>query len=834
MLKKLFDILFVLLIVLGLSGLVGCASGGGSAGLVQDPTPPPPSTSTGSNDERIAFDDFTRSWSETIYGDVSITYGMSPYTTTGLPSPTEKFKIADYGFLRITANGQHNGSSEGNESTSQGPWLPGGYWFEADLNGDEHVDMYFIGHMEGAVDWTPGSLLMAFINDGNGHYRLAPEVFENGEFPCIAGGGSMNDKTDPNDVCGFQTGNNYPVIADFNNDGMTDVFTPSMLFLSDGGVIKNKSHDNLPDIFFQEHIGSVFVHRVDDGDADGDGDLDLFLPVFDSTEQGYMIDGSTTCSGCNEELPWMMLINDGTGNFSLNTNFDTPQTIQMGDEWNRIWATSTTLDDFNNDGLGDIAVGWESPSQAQYYGWLENSAGNVYLNAGNNDWRTTPINLPESWFGANGIGVDMDSFDFDNDGFTDIILQTTKHNPYYQGNVIQFFLNDGTGNFTDVTTTVNPDYAKYENGSGNGYWNGGGLLHVLDFDHDGDLDIVSTNGRSYVLLNSDGVFNVYDDFPTFDNGDGGVLWPVEIDGKYWYDFISSREIKVDSDTAYTDFFQVLDPPAQAELMLIDLYTKPNAYRDLVGIASRLNSDAFYFARNNNNDFKLFSTNSNNVDSYGFITEKENFGFGITKTTGVEQDSSHSIDYVADTVTLYKNYGNTFFGLGITNTYFENSTKTVMFGEGTSEVDALTFAFEVSYNQPLPYGFDATIGTRVQSTTIDNFLDEGDMLPLEYEKQRFNTNLLVAGLGYKTATQRDGYVSYFHADVEHIRYLGKEGHLVNFSQGGTYTPTTVYNYDEQFTNVSLNVGIVVSDFVVNLSIADRNNFKSTILSVGFNF
>ena len=50
------------------------------------------------------------------------------------------------------------------------------------------------------------------------------------------------------------------------------------------------------------------------------------------------------------------------------------------------------------------------------------------------------------------------------DGYTDIVLASTRHDPYYQGAVIQFFLNNGDGSFSDVTTDFNPSYSKYEEG----------------------------------------------------------------------------------------------------------------------------------------------------------------------------------------------------------------------------------------------------------------------------------------------------------------------------------------------------------------------------------
>lgn len=825
MLKKIVSLTIVL-------AIVGCASGGGSAGLsIETPQSPPPASTPNPTDERISFEEFQRTYND-IYGDVTVTYGMSPYTTSGLPAPTEKFKFADYGFLRITIDGKHNGSDEGAESTQPGPFSNGGAWFEADLNGDEHVDMYYVGFTDGALDWVPQGLLMAFINDGNGHYRLAPEIFENGEFPCIWGGGPQVDKTDPNDPCGFAQSNNFPLIADFNGDGMTDFFSVSMLYLSEDGIIKNKSHSNLPNLFFLEHVGPIFSHRVDDGDVDGDGDLDIFLPINQSTKSGYMFDGSYAgCDGCNDQVPWTMLINDGKGYFTANHNFNTP-------EWNYengtlIWATSTTIDDFNNDGWGDVAVGWESPGLASGYGWLNNSAGNVYLNNGSNDWRTDPINLPENWYGANGIGVDMDSFDFNNDGYTDIILASTRHDPYYQGAVIQFFLNNGDGSFSDVTTEFNPNYSKYEQGSGTSWWNGGGLLHVLDFDHDGDLDIVSTNGRSYVLLNQGGEFSLYDDFPMYDDGDGGVLWPIEIDGKYWYDFIGSVSVQVDEDTMYTDYYQVLDPPANAELMYIDLFTKPNAYRDLGNIANKNYGGAFYVSRFNENNLKLFYHEGEDNIEKGIFGYFDNFGLGYSDGQGVSKDSNAIFNYDTESFIAYTVQNSLYIGLGYNSTRFENKIHTVSYGVGFSDVEATTLGLEVSYRWSWK-NFNASFGIRQNETKVDGFTDYGDTLELTYNSQDFSSTNLISTLEYNKYFNVGGLDAYIGFDIEHIDYADEVSAYMAFSQGGAHTSTYDSYYDEEYTFTSVNIGFLLDRASVNLALTNSDGYESATLSLSLNF
>ena len=59
----------------------------------------------------------------------------------------------------------------------------------------------------------------------------------------------------------------------------------------------------------------------------------------------------------------------------------------------------------------------------------------------------------------------MEAFDFDGDGYTDIVLASTIHDPYYQSRVIQFFRNIDGENFIDVTEEKNPSYSKYTDGN---------------------------------------------------------------------------------------------------------------------------------------------------------------------------------------------------------------------------------------------------------------------------------------------------------------------------------------------------------------------------------
>ena len=103
---------------------------------------------------------------------------------------------------------------------------------------------------------------------------------------------------------------------------------------------------------------------------------------------------------------------------------------------------------------------------------------------------------------------------------------------------------------------------------------------------------------TYALINEDGTFTIYDDFPIFD--DFTAYYPVEIDNKYFYDFIASTMEYSDTESIQT-FYQVLDPPLVK--MMEEITNKPKAYVEGIFESKMLFSDL----RQNQRSTSLFAT-----------------------------------------------------------------------------------------------------------------------------------------------------------------------------------------------------------------------------------
>ncbi|HRN55314.1 MAG TPA: VCBS repeat-containing protein [Agriterribacter sp.] len=129
--------------------------------------------------------------------------------------------------------------------------------------------------------------------------------------------------------------------ADVNNDGLADIYVggaanqPGQLYIQqpNGGFIKKR--EPLFDRFAMfEDTGVLFF------DCDGDGDKDLFIGAGGNHRQQGM-----------PELQHRLYINDGKGNFSIDSRRLPPNTMNI---------SVVTAGDFDNDGDLDLFIGSRS------------------------------------------------------------------------------------------------------------------------------------------------------------------------------------------------------------------------------------------------------------------------------------------------------------------------------------------------------------------------------------------------------------------------------------------------------------------------------------------
>lgn len=862
--------------------LAGCASGGGkqvaSVSIPPAPVPlPAPSPAPIVTDNRQQFEPFSHTYNLPT-GETTVSYRVGDYKPSSDFPKTEKYKIADFGFFEATVKGLNNGcprSECGEEYAPPGPWNHRPYQIiESDINGDGHKDFYLFEWIHNSRADAPDDLIHAFINDGKGHFKLSNNiVFDSGkactssgaEFPAQFGGAPTALPKDRNSKCGYQIGvARHILVADFNKDGMEDIFGGMVLQLSNDGKLYNKTLTNLPDYFRKDHMNPLFTHDQYAGDATGDGHLDIFIPSKLSAVQGKWLDG-TSISGCSEcvaSAPWSLLVNDGTGKFSANQNFpilgvgkDHPLLKGMmphsdprkgvlwgGGNVEALWATTAAIGDFNKDGFGDIAVGWFNPRVTAAWGLGDNSAGAVYYNDGNNDWRNRPIvPLPASWYGSNGNANDMEVMDFDGDGWLDIILASTKQRPYYDGRVVQFFKNNKDGTFVDVTKTTHSNPSLYENGTGTPLWNGEGQLSLKDFDHDGDLDIVDTNTHTYVLLNQgDGKFKMYDhrNFPRV-TGSDGTYFPVEIDGKWQYDFIGYNNT-CSGDMCTTSYFQVLDPPADStpnmfDIILDDFINKPSSYTTMTALANRAYNDLFYYSRWNNNNARAFSTYNNGVNAVGGTFAENGLGVTILNSTSHSASSTNVFTANTDAVGLYANQGKLFAMAGYSHSKLRGNVSSNFFGIANSTTSADTFGAEVSYKDQMGK-FSYSVGTRYNTTMIRGFTEQGGDINLRIADQQYSAANLVATLEYFDTVDYKNMRFFYGADVEYLRYFFSTGDDVRISTGGEFTTVKGVNrLNRDGTAVSLNAGAWLNPKTnILFSVGNATRDPSYSVSLGYRF
>ena len=506
----------------------------------------PLSVTINDRDNRIQFESFFDEYTQPIstLGFNKVTYSVGEYNDTKWVNG--KYTVEDYAFLQVQIDGSHGGKNLNNPDSEEytvgvQSWMTNAsHVIENDINQDGHSDFIVWLQTFGDFNTLPGTRALQFVNDGDGHFQLDCGVFENNTCPLVFGESSSmtnllwtNNEDAP--VKAENTGINRQY--DLNGDGNKDLFNTGLLWLTEDGKFV-ESRNNLPDFMFENlnadgvDVG-IFVHDHAVGDLNGDGFNDIFMP------------NAIPVRSQNNGTKFFML-NDGNGDFK---DFS----FKVGHHPD--FATSTTIADFDGDGFGDIALGW---SAGVYVNQGGDSVGGIYWGNADMDYTRDYTALPEGYYETN-IAFDMAATDVNADGLLDLVISNTQNEPYYKGNVLQALTNNGDRTFSDAAFR-GEDLIE-------GINNGVSYIYILDFNHDGVDDIlVTSQDPAYALINNgDGTYTETSQFAVPDTHSGLFpSYPVEVDGKYNYDFIGWDIVSNSLSQTISSFFISLNSPSQPD------------------------------------------------------------------------------------------------------------------------------------------------------------------------------------------------------------------------------------------------------------------------------
>ena len=317
----------------------------------------------------------------------------------------------------------------------------------ADFNEDGHIDIFY-APLDGTPNATPAEL---YLNNGAGCFSLDTSFF-NGNPP-----GRVNPRK--------------ALPGDFNGDGRIDVFvlghgydyppfpgeTPYVILSSPDGYVLGSGLDTF--------IG--FQHGGASGDIDADGDIDVFVTHLYSNHAPYF------------------LINDGSGSFTI----DTDRTEGLA---HKELYTAELVDVDGDDFLDLLVAGAEFDSGANNLPtqilWGDNTG--VFSTAK----ATILPRVP-----GQGIIVDIDVSDTDEDGDKDIVINRTgdPSTNNYRGYYLQLVEQVGARRFEDKTAQL-----LFENEDADADWIT--WIRMCDCNGDGHVDIIVDDAARNLIWENDG------------------------------------------------------------------------------------------------------------------------------------------------------------------------------------------------------------------------------------------------------------------------------------------------------------------------------------------
>lgn len=327
--------------------------------------------------------------------------------------------------------------------------------------------------------------------------------------------------------------------ADFNNDGLVDIYHRGRLYL-------NRGVDGFENVLPQTGINegsNIFGAAF--GDYNNDAYLDVIFEDFSNPSKLYRNNGDRTFtqanSGANvavhtlaQGAGWAdfnldgtldLFVNNDFGNNQLfkNTNLNTFLDISIsagvptnGNSYGMAWG------DFNNDRYPDVFIATCNSNPA-------NSIKHLLLN--NGDETFTDINV------SAGVNDSLASWgnvwlDYDNDGLLDVYIANTDHGGNIRG-YNRLYRNNGDSTFTNVAFLANVTGAA----TGNSYG-----CAAVDFDNDGWQDIYVANSSQFHKLfrnNGNGTFSDISVAAGIIENNHRAVAVADFDNDGWFDIFTA-------------------------------------------------------------------------------------------------------------------------------------------------------------------------------------------------------------------------------------------------------------------------------------------------------
>ena len=367
------------------------------------------------------------------------------------------------------------------------------------------------------VDLAGGAIVEDFDNDGYPDIVTSTWDTSGGmHYFKNDGHGNFTERTKDAGLDGLLGGLNM-IQADYNNDGLTDIYVLRGAWKEEQGHVPNSLLKNLGggcfrDVTFDVGLAEPAMPTLSAAwsDFDGDGDLDLFVggetfpsQLFEQQKNGRFVDIAATAGVTNDRYvrgtAWgdydgdgrpdlyvsnlqgrnRLYHNEGHGRFT-----DVAQQLGVAGPIN---SFATWFWDSNNDGHLDIFV-------ASYDGSVDDVAKEIlghktdcevpalYLGNGNGGFTNVA-----SEYGLDRVVLAMGANfgDIDNDGFSDMYLGTGRPN-YAEIIPNLLFRNAAGSGFEDVTFAA-----------GMGHLQKGHGVSFADVDLDGDEDVFIQLGGAY-------------------------------------------------------------------------------------------------------------------------------------------------------------------------------------------------------------------------------------------------------------------------------------------------------------------------------------------------